>query len=485
MIEGAGSPRPAGAVPRRLGIRDGGDALPAGSFSLRPSGSREASRPVRPGSPRRDPTARRVPSTKGSSRRSRRHGVGSGSKLRTSSRTTVSARPFATPPCGGGCPPDRPGDIRPADRVAGRRSYFDDMMAAGVRIHLYRPTNLHSKVLVVDDDVGVIGSPNVDMRSFFLNFEARCSSTAARRSRIWRTRFLRTSRGSEPGRPRPVRAEVALPAADRGHLPDLLPPVLTPRNPYQGGAGAARAEEGREEGGALLREDAGSDGGAVVEARIGSDAIEGGNGAPLRVRRAVDDLRHPRDNRGAGAHRARLERHDEAAAGQPVVAHLAGRSAQGEDLGVGGGVVRGDGPVVRPGEDLPFRRDHDRTHGDLAGGGSFSASRSAARIHTTPEVPGARDARHFGEGYSPGRPATFVPLPGRANREPPEGIAFPIGKSAVEGPGAHRLLALPGGRDRHSRIFCLAALRARRKGAQAGEELAHDTAIFRPGVLQR
>jgi cardiolipin synthase len=51
------------------------------------------------------------------------------------------------------------------------RSYFDEMMASGVRIHLYRPTNLHSKVLVVDDDVGVIGSPNVDMRSFFLNFE--------------------------------------------------------------------------------------------------------------------------------------------------------------------------------------------------------------------------------------------------------------------------------------------------------------------------
>ena len=51
------------------------------------------------------------------------------------------------------------------------RSYFDEMMAAGVLIFLYRPTNLHSKVLVVDDDVGVIGSPNVDMRSFFLNFE--------------------------------------------------------------------------------------------------------------------------------------------------------------------------------------------------------------------------------------------------------------------------------------------------------------------------
>ena len=51
------------------------------------------------------------------------------------------------------------------------RSYFDEMMAAGVRVHLYRPTNLHAKVLVVDDAVGVVGSPNVDMRSFFLNFE--------------------------------------------------------------------------------------------------------------------------------------------------------------------------------------------------------------------------------------------------------------------------------------------------------------------------
>jgi len=51
------------------------------------------------------------------------------------------------------------------------RSYFDEMMEAGVRINLYRPANLHAKVLIVDDDVGVIGSPNVDIRSFFLNFE--------------------------------------------------------------------------------------------------------------------------------------------------------------------------------------------------------------------------------------------------------------------------------------------------------------------------
>ncbi len=51
------------------------------------------------------------------------------------------------------------------------RSYFEELMATGVRIYLYRPTNLHSKVLVIDEDIGVVGSPNVDIRSFFLNFE--------------------------------------------------------------------------------------------------------------------------------------------------------------------------------------------------------------------------------------------------------------------------------------------------------------------------
>lgn len=51
------------------------------------------------------------------------------------------------------------------------RSYFDELMNAGVKIHLYTPTNLHAKALVVDDAVAVVGSSNVDIRSFFLNFE--------------------------------------------------------------------------------------------------------------------------------------------------------------------------------------------------------------------------------------------------------------------------------------------------------------------------
>lgn len=51
------------------------------------------------------------------------------------------------------------------------RSYFDDLLAAGVRIHQYGPRLLHTKALLCDDDVAVIGSANFDVRSFRLNFE--------------------------------------------------------------------------------------------------------------------------------------------------------------------------------------------------------------------------------------------------------------------------------------------------------------------------
>jgi cardiolipin synthase len=51
------------------------------------------------------------------------------------------------------------------------RSYFDDLMAAGVKIYEYGPRMLHTKALLADDDVVIIGSANFDARSFRLNFE--------------------------------------------------------------------------------------------------------------------------------------------------------------------------------------------------------------------------------------------------------------------------------------------------------------------------
>jgi cardiolipin synthase len=51
------------------------------------------------------------------------------------------------------------------------RSYFDDLIKAGVKIHEYGPRMLHSKALLCDDDLAIIGSANFDHRSFRLNFE--------------------------------------------------------------------------------------------------------------------------------------------------------------------------------------------------------------------------------------------------------------------------------------------------------------------------
>lgn len=51
------------------------------------------------------------------------------------------------------------------------RSYFDVLLAAGIKVHEYGPRMLHSKALLVDDDIAVIGTANFDSRSFRLNFE--------------------------------------------------------------------------------------------------------------------------------------------------------------------------------------------------------------------------------------------------------------------------------------------------------------------------
>lgn len=51
------------------------------------------------------------------------------------------------------------------------RSYFDELLAAGVKVYEYGPRLLHSKALLVDEDLALIGSANFDHRSFRLNFE--------------------------------------------------------------------------------------------------------------------------------------------------------------------------------------------------------------------------------------------------------------------------------------------------------------------------
>lgn len=51
------------------------------------------------------------------------------------------------------------------------QSYFDELMEAGIKIFLYRPGFIHAKIISVDGEVASLGSANLDMRSFQLNFE--------------------------------------------------------------------------------------------------------------------------------------------------------------------------------------------------------------------------------------------------------------------------------------------------------------------------
>lgn len=70
-------------------------------------------------------------------------------------------------------------DVRvlvPADNderlvAAASRSYYPDLLDLRVRIFEYGPPMLHAKTLAVDDDLAVVGTANVDTRSFKLNFE--------------------------------------------------------------------------------------------------------------------------------------------------------------------------------------------------------------------------------------------------------------------------------------------------------------------------
>lgn len=50
-------------------------------------------------------------------------------------------------------------------------AYYDDLLQAGVKVCLYDKGLLHAKTITVDEDVAIIGTVNIDRRSFWLNYE--------------------------------------------------------------------------------------------------------------------------------------------------------------------------------------------------------------------------------------------------------------------------------------------------------------------------
>lgn len=51
------------------------------------------------------------------------------------------------------------------------KTYCDSLSKAGIRIFEYGPPMMHAKTMVVDETVAVVGTANLDNRSFRLNFE--------------------------------------------------------------------------------------------------------------------------------------------------------------------------------------------------------------------------------------------------------------------------------------------------------------------------
>jgi cardiolipin synthase len=50
-------------------------------------------------------------------------------------------------------------------------SHYAQLIPVGVNIYEYKPSMLHAKTLIIDNDISIVGSSNMDIRSFRLNFE--------------------------------------------------------------------------------------------------------------------------------------------------------------------------------------------------------------------------------------------------------------------------------------------------------------------------
>ncbi|MEX0885486.1 MAG: cardiolipin synthase [Phycisphaeraceae bacterium] len=55
--------------------------------------------------------------------------------------------------------------------AAAGRYYYEPLMDMGVQLHQYHGGLLHAKTITVDDAFALLGSANIDIRSFYLNFE--------------------------------------------------------------------------------------------------------------------------------------------------------------------------------------------------------------------------------------------------------------------------------------------------------------------------
>lgn len=97
-------------------------------------------------------------------------------------------------------------------------SYYDELMFAGVRVHRFRDELLHAKNVSIDGKLAVVGSANVDIRSFQLNEEVSLlltdGASVARVEQIQRgyldnSETLEIDAWRQRGRPRKLAENIA------------------------------------------------------------------------------------------------------------------------------------------------------------------------------------------------------------------------------------------------------------------------------------
>jgi len=74
-----------------------------------------------------------------------------------------------------------------------RRHYLQELRRAGAHIRLFSPGMLHSKGMIIDDRIGLLGSANFDQRSLFVNFEVGVllySQPEVQAMKAWATELL-------------------------------------------------------------------------------------------------------------------------------------------------------------------------------------------------------------------------------------------------------------------------------------------------------
>jgi cardiolipin synthase len=85
-----------------------------------------------------------------------------------------------------------------------RRYYLRELLRAGAQVHFHGPGMLHSKAMIVDDRIGLLGSANFDQRSLFVNFEIGVllfSESDVQAMKAWASELLSSCNQSRPERP--------------------------------------------------------------------------------------------------------------------------------------------------------------------------------------------------------------------------------------------------------------------------------------------